>query len=78
MNRIYVRDLCGRDHRRHIQITIRRPRRPNADRFVGKSNMKRIAVGFAINSDGANPEFRRDWQPKPYETFITLRSIVSG
>ncbi len=57
MNRVDVSDLSGRDHRGHIQIAVAQPRRTNADCLVGKTDVQRIAIGFAIDRDRANAEF---------------------
>ena len=57
MNRVHISNLCRRNHRRHIQIAVAQPRRPNANRLVGKADVQRIAIRLAVDSDRANPEF---------------------
>ncbi len=54
MNRIHIGDLRSADHRRHVQVALRRTRRPDADRFVGKSRMQRMPVGLAVNRNRTN------------------------
>ena len=57
MNRIHIRNLgCG-DHRRHIQIALRQPRRSNADGLVGKAYVQPVPVRLAIDGDRPNAEF---------------------
>ena len=57
MNRVDVGDFSGGDDGGHIQIAVGGTRRPDADGLVGKANVERVAVGFAVDGDGANAEF---------------------
>ena len=54
MNRINVRYFGGRDDRRNIQIALRRRRGADADGFVREAHVKRIAINFGMNGDGAD------------------------
>ena len=40
MDRVHIRDLRSGDHGRHIEVAIRRARRPNADGFIGKAHVQ--------------------------------------
>src|SRR5205085_9110504 len=51
MNRVNVRNLCGADDSRDVQITLSRRRRAYADGFVCEAHMKRVAVGLGVNGD---------------------------
>src|SRR6516165_3901322 len=57
MNGVDVGDLGRGDDSRYIEIAVRRARRPNANGLVGKADVERIAIGFAIDGDGADSEF---------------------
>ena len=57
MNRVHVGDLRRADHRGNVQIAFLQTGRPNADGFVGKANMQRVAVGLAIDGDRLDAEF---------------------
>ena len=57
MNGIDVCNLGCRDDCGDVQIAVRKPRRANANGLVGKLDMKRVAVGLAVNGDRANAEF---------------------
>ena len=57
MNGIDIGDLRGRDDGRDIQIALRRSRRPDADRLVGKTDVERVAVRLAVDGNRADPEF---------------------
>src|ERR1017187_10685777 len=49
MDRVHTRNLRRRDHRRHVQVALRRPRRPDADRLVGKAHVQAVAVRLAVD-----------------------------
>ena len=57
MDGIDVGDLGGADHRRNVEVAVGKPRRPDADGFVGKAHVQRIAVGLAVNGDGLDAQF---------------------
>src|SRR5215469_4793327 len=57
MNSFDVGDFGGADHRRNIQVAFRRTWRANADRFIGKAHVQRVAVGYAVDRDGTHVEF---------------------
>ena len=57
MDRVHIGDFGGGNDGRHIQIALRQARRANADGFIGKANVQRVAVRLAIDSDRANAEF---------------------
>ena len=40
----------------NIEIALRQLRRPDADGFVGKAHVQRVAVGFAVNGHGADAQ----------------------
>src|SRR5262249_54805648 len=57
MNRVNVADL-GRAHDPiDSQITLKAGRRADADRFIGKLDVKRIDICFGIHCQGTNAEF---------------------
>ena len=51
MDRVHVGDFGGADDSRNIQIALRQRRRADADSFIGKTHVQRVAVGFAIDRD---------------------------
>ncbi len=57
MNGIDVGDFRRRDDGGHIQIALRRSRRADADRLIGKTDVERVAVRFAVDGDGTDPQF---------------------
>ena len=57
MNRVHIRDFSRADHLRNVQVAFRAARRANADSFVGKADVERVAVGFGIDGNGGNAEF---------------------
>src|SRR5579884_605658 len=56
MNGVYVGDFGGADDSGNIQVALRQLRRPNADGLVGEADVKRIAVGFAVNGNRLDAE----------------------
>src|SRR5450432_2810275 len=56
MDGVHVGDFGGADHGRNIQITLRQRRRADADSFVGKADVERVAVGFAVNRHRADAQ----------------------
>src|SRR2546428_5273856 len=54
MNCVYVGNFGGADYRWNVEITLGKLRRPNADGFVGETNVQRIPVSVAVNSDRAD------------------------
>ena len=57
MDRLDIGDLGRGNDRGHIQIAVRRPRRPDADGLIGKADVQRITVGLAVHGNRANAEF---------------------
>src|ERR1051326_833031 len=51
MNRIDIEDLSGADDSGNVQITLRGRRWSDTGSFVGKTNVQRIAIHVAMNSD---------------------------
>ena len=49
VDRLRVRHFGGRDDRRHVEVALRRWRRPDADRLVGELDVLRVAVGLRID-----------------------------
>src|SRR5258706_15015373 len=54
MNGIDVGYFSSRYDRGNVEVTLRRGRGTNADRFVRKAHVKRVAVSFRVNGDCAN------------------------
>src|SRR5581483_8271837 len=54
MNRIDVENFRRADDGRNVQVALRRRRRANAGRLIGKPDMKRIAIDIAVHGDRAN------------------------
>src|SRR5437667_8388940 len=54
VNRIHVGNFGRTYHCRNIKIALGKLRRPNADRFIGKTNVQRIPVSVAVNGDRAD------------------------
>ncbi len=57
MNGVDIGDFRRGDDGGHIQIAFRRSRRPNADRFIGKTDMERVAVRLAVDRNRTDPQF---------------------
>ena len=57
MNGIDVGDFRGGDDGGHVEIAVGGTRRPDADGLVGEANMERVAIGLAVDGDGADAEF---------------------
>jgi hypothetical protein len=57
MDGVDVGDLGSGDDGGHIEIAVGRARRADADGLVGKADVERVAVGLAVDGDGANAEF---------------------
>src|SRR6267142_5210639 len=57
MDGINVRNFCGANHLWDIQITLAAAGRADAHRFIGKTNVERVAIRLGINRDGGNAEF---------------------
>jgi hypothetical protein len=57
MQRIGAGDLRRADDRRHVQIALAAPRRPDADVFVGEAHVQRVLVGLRIHGHGLDAQF---------------------
>ena len=57
MDGVHVGDFGRADHRRNIEIALRQLRRADADGFIGKTHVQRVAVGFAVDGDRADAQF---------------------
>src|SRR5581483_6107274 len=57
IDRVHIGDLGGADHGGNVQIAVAQPRRPDADGFVGKPHVQRVAIGLAVNSHRADAQF---------------------
>ncbi len=56
MNGVHVGDFGRADHGGNVEIALRQLRRADADGFVGKTHVQRIAVGFAVDGHGADAQ----------------------
>ena len=52
MNGVDVGNFGCADHGGDVQITLRELRRTNANGFVSKADVKRIAISFAVDGNG--------------------------
>src|ERR1019366_131697 len=70
MDGVHIRNLRRRDHRRYVQVALRRPRRPDADRLVGKAHVQAVAVRLTVHRDSADPHLpaRRDYPQRNLTT----------
>src|SRR5579871_6472192 len=57
MNSVNVGNFSRADHCRNVEIAFRRARRPNANGFVGKSYVQRIAVSVTVNGNSLHAQF---------------------
>src|SRR5581483_11044419 len=57
VDRVDVSDFGGGDDGGNVEIAVGCARRSDADGLVGKAHMKRVAIGFAIDRDGAHTKF---------------------
>ncbi len=57
MDRVHVGNLGRTDYCRNIEVALVQPRRPDANRFVGKAHMQRIAVGLAVDGHRLDAQF---------------------
>ena len=56
MDGVHVGDFRRADDRRDIEIALRQLRRTDADGFIGKAHVQRVAISFAVNGDGADAQ----------------------
>jgi len=56
MNGIHVGYLCGADDLRNVQVAFAAARRTDANRFIGKPDMQRIAVRFGVHRNRGYPQ----------------------
>ena len=49
--RLAARGRRGRDHRRDVEVALRRRRRPDADGAVGEPDVERVGVGGRVDRD---------------------------
>ena len=56
MQRIGTRDLGGTDHRRHVEVAVDAPGRPDTHVFVGEADVQRTLIRLRIDGDRADPE----------------------
>ena len=56
MDGVDVGDLSGGDDGGDVEIAVSGARRTDADGLVGKADVERIAVGLAVDGDGANAQ----------------------
>ena len=57
MDGVDVGDFGGGDDGGDVEIAVGGPRRADADGLVGKADVERVAVGLAVDGDGADAEF---------------------
>src|SRR5208282_2870983 len=57
MDGIDVGDLGRADHGGNVEIAQRQLRRANANRFIGKTHVERIAIRLAVDRHRADAEF---------------------
>src|SRR3954447_19505905 len=57
MDRIGAGAPGGVDHRRDVEVTRRRRRRPDADRSVGRAHVTRGRVGVRVDRHRLDPQF---------------------
>ncbi len=56
MDGLGVGHFGGRDDRRHVEVALRRRRRPDTYRLVGELHVLGVAVGFGIDDDRLDSE----------------------
>src|SRR5579863_2635462 len=56
MHRVHIGNFGGADDSGNIQVAESELRRANADGFVGKAHMQRVAVRLAVNGHRADAE----------------------
>ena len=57
VDRVGVDDLGRRDDVRYVEVGFDRWRRPDADGFVGETDVHRVGIGGRMNRDRSNPHF---------------------
>src|SRR5271156_580662 len=57
MDGVHVGDFGGADYLRNVEVAFAAARRADADGFVGKANVKGVAVGLGVDRDGFDAEF---------------------
>src|SRR5262249_61230524 len=57
MERLQIGGRGRSDYSRNIQVALRQLRRADADRFVGKADGKRVAIGFTVYRHRADAQF---------------------
>ena len=56
MDGVYVGDFGGADNLRDIEIALGTARGPDANGFIGKTDVERMAIGFGIDGDRADAQ----------------------
>ncbi len=56
MDGVHVGYFRGADHVGDVQIALAASRRTDTDGFIGEPDVKRVAVRFRVNGDGANTQ----------------------
>jgi hypothetical protein len=57
MDGVNIGDFGGADDGRNVEIAVAEAGRADADGLVGKAHVQRVAVGLAVDGDGANAQF---------------------
>ena len=57
MNGVCIGDLSSRDDMRDVEVGTGRRRISDANRFVGKTNMKAVRICRGVNSDSSYAHF---------------------
>jgi len=57
MNGINVRDFGSGDDSGDVEVAVGQARWTDADGFVGKLDVERVAIRLAVDGDGADSEF---------------------
>ena len=52
VDRVGAGDLRRADDRRHVEVALGRPRRPDADVLVGEPDVQRVLVGLRVDGHG--------------------------
>src|SRR5579883_1503857 len=82
MDRLCIRKMRRTYDARNIKVTLSTGSGADTDRFIGKTNVKRMAVSFGINGDGLHAHFatrtnntKGDLAAIGYEDFIEHSSF---
>ena len=85
MDGVGARDFGGADDRRHVEIAVEAPRRPDADVLVGEPHVQRVLVGLRVDRHRLDAQLaaraddaKRDLAAVGDQDFLEHGSLCTG